>query len=142
MFRLCPWADYLYAMDRAWWKVYKEEAEKKFSGAMYSPCQGIKGVINGKFPASGNSGAGGINLARYLGASEIFLLGYDAAYDGNKRHCHADHPKPLGNAGSVENWNKHFLSISKLIGIPVLNCSRKTAVTAFKRADLEEVLNA
>src|SRR5690606_3319410 len=36
-FRLCPWADVLYALDAAWWKQYLREVRQVFTGALVTP---------------------------------------------------------------------------------------------------------
>ena len=149
-FRMAPWADILYAMDAAWWRQYGAEVTQLFRGrkVSYVPDCGPD-VIATKahiHPAGfGNSGSYAISLAIYAKAARIILLGYDCRYapDG-RRHWHADHPAPMGNAASIKKWPAQFLLVSKYAvkeGAKVVNCSRDTALTCFERGTLERELS-
>lgn len=141
-FEIAPWADALYAMDRAFWTVYRAQVRAVFAGKLYCRHAGIAGVQRyaGMKPLQSNSGAAAIELAVHLGAKRIVLLGYDAKYQGERRHWHADHPKPLGNAGSVKKWPAHFERIAKTVRAEIVNASRDTAIKAFPVVDLESAL--
>lgn len=142
-FRLAPWADALYGMDRAWWRVHIDEVRHAFTGALWAPFSGLHGVQRVSFapPLPRNSGAGAIALAVYLGARRIVLLGFDAQHTGGRAHWHADHPKGLGNAGSVAKWPEQFhQAAARLNGAEVVNASRVTALTCFRRVSLEDAL--
>lgn len=91
----------------------------------------------------GNSGCGAISLACFAGARRVLMLGYDCQKTGGKTHWHGDHPKGLGNAGSVHKWPAQFASLkAKMSGVEIINCSRETALTVFPRASLEQTLGA
>src|SRR5690606_16993842 len=102
-FRMVPWADVLYAMDKVWWDQYGEEAEKTFTGERWAPLR-YPGVRREIFNRGKNSGVGAISLAAHWGARKIILLGYDCQLTGGRAHWHEDHPKGLGNAGGVKDW--------------------------------------
>lgn len=137
-----PYSDYLYAMDRAWWKVNIRQVVETFKGQLATI---ISGCFNAKcysLPYRNNSGAGAIELAIQLGAENIILLGYDMQHTGGKKHWHADHPKPLFNAGKIKDWPAEFEKIKRQYpAVNILNCSRNTALTVFKRIALEDALN-
>lgn len=140
---MAPWADALYAMDRAWWRVHLDEVRHAFRGVLWSPLAGIAGVKKVNFGGSvpPNSGAGAIGLAARLGARRIVLLGYDAQFTDGRAHWHGDHPAGLGNAGSVGQWPKQFRDLARtLIGVEVVNASRRTALECFPRVSLEDAL--
>ncbi|HBO5821564.1 TPA: hypothetical protein L4747_005160 [Pseudomonas aeruginosa] len=140
-FRLCPWADVLYAMDAAWWRVHGEEAANAFGGELCAPLT-FPGVKRIRFHHFQNSGAGAASLASFWGARRIILLGYDCQKTGGRAHWHGDHPAVLGNAGSVDKWPAQFRQLADhLAGLDVINCSRETALEAFPRRPLEEVLS-
>ncbi|HGN1626669.1 TPA: hypothetical protein ACKRMI_000040 [Pseudomonas aeruginosa] len=140
-FRLCPWADVLYAMDAAWWQVHGDEAASAFGGDRCAPLT-FKGVKKVRFQQFQNSGAGAASLAAFWGARRIILLGYDCQKTGGRAHWHGDHPAALGNAGSVGKWPAQFRQLAAhLAGLEVINCSRETALEAFPRRPLEEVLS-
>ncbi len=137
---MTPWADALYAMDRVWWNAYGKEAAS-FAGLKCTPITGIAGTQRVHAMGSQNSGAGAIVLAVTFGARRVILLGYDCQHTDGKAHWHADHPKTMGNAGSVDKWPKQFADIAKKFsGIDIVNCTRSTALSCFKRAELESEL--
>lgn len=139
-FRMAPWADFLFAMDRAWWKVHHEEVARVFKGSGFS----LKAHYGAEATdiISRNSGAGAINFARSRSAMVIYLLGYDCQHTGGRRHWHGDHPKNLSNAHSVGEWSRHFADIARRArNTTIINCSRESALRCFPRRPLEEVLN-
>lgn len=148
-FRLAPWADYLFAMDDRWWRVYGEEARRDFRGKRYSFSRGTYAAEHAEtmlgksgYQTFGNSGAGAVMLARYLGASRVVLLGYDAERrKGAPAHWHPDHPIGLNNASSSHAWPGQFKRVARQMkGIRIINASRQTALTCFARATLEDAL--
>ncbi len=127
-------------MDRKWWEQYGKEAAATFTGERIAP-QTYPGARREKFSSTRNSGAGAIALAAHWGVRKIVLIGYDCQKTGGQAHWHADHPKGMGNAGSVDKWPAQFRDVAKNIsGVEVINCSRDTALTVFPRATLEEAL--
>lgn len=90
-----------------------------------------------------NSGYQALNLAYHLGASKIVLIGYDMQTDGAKVHWHGDHPKGLQNARTIDRWAGYFPALAADLeqeGVEVVNCTIKTALDCFPRADLRDVL--
>jgi hypothetical protein len=162
-----PWADVLYAADAAWWQTHK--AALAFAGEKYTVVSPAKIADGVKFPgvkrlrhagyrglslqpdrlclglAGGcNSGYQAINLAVLMGASKILLLGYDMQRDANRRaHFFGKHPAPLSNSSPYELMARAFKDLVeplKHLGIPIVNCTRETALTAFPRQPLHEAL--
>jgi hypothetical protein len=158
-FKLAPWADVLYACDGRWWQHYHDQVDKVFKGERWTIDDaaaveyGLKtiGVLNdaiwSEHPSAitlgGNSGHQMMNLACIQGASKIVLLGYDMKprADGI-RHWHGDHINALLQTNPVEyvNWRKNFKEAKPFIKIPVVNCTRDTALEAFDRAPLRETI--
>lgn len=145
-FKAAPWADALYAMDRAWWDKYFAEVQPEFSGERCGRgghCRRYGITHLEKMKHYNNSGAAAISLAMYRGATRVIMLGYDCQHTGGKAHWHGNHPRGLGNAGSYKKWAESFLNLSRdaaKAGVKVVNCSRETALTCFERADLETML--
>ena len=144
-FRIAPWADALYAMDRKWWNQYAAEVKQNFRGGSFgpTPCAindlRVRGVREAR---SRNSGAGAILLARSRGATKIVLLGYDAQHTGGQTHWHGKHPRGLGDARSVGNWPKQFADLAiQLASIEIINCSRETSLKCWPRQTIEAVLS-
>jgi hypothetical protein len=140
-FRFAPWADELYAMDRAWWRMYAEEVAQVFQGERTTPLKHIRVAKHRTIDHGKNSGIGAIALAISRGAKRIMLLGYDAKYSPEgKRHHHGDHPEGLGNAVSVARWPGDFeRAARRFAGPEIINCSRDTALTCWPRAKPEDV---
>ena len=93
---------------------------------------------NGVLFFNSNSGAQAIQLAVFRGAKHIILLGYDMQNTGDKSHWFGDHPDTLTNcnySAYIHNYNKLASDLERA-GIEVVNCSRVTALTQFKRAEL------
>lgn len=134
-------------MDDKWWKVYFQKVKRgewpAFEGLKTSTCR-IAGVTwLHKLRHYNNSGAAAIGIAERAQAGRVILLGYDAAPDGRKVHWHGDHPKGLGNAGSMPKWPGLFRRVANdLKRLEIINCSRRTALNCFQRKSLEEALGA
>lgn len=89
-----------------------------------------------------NTGVNAIMLAAYLGAEQIILIGYDCSVKKGY-HWHGEHPKPLTNCKSIKHWFKLFEKVAEnLKHLEVINASRETDLTFFKKESLEVVLNA
>ena len=137
---MTPWADAVFAIDRDWWKQYAAEAER-FAGERLSMRLNRYGATPAGIGEHGNSGAGAISLAALRGANRVILLGYDVQYSAGKRHWHGDHPRNLGNAGSIAQWPAHFEKVAKALpSVEIINCSRDTALRCFPRERLEVAL--
>lgn len=147
-YQLAPWADVLFAMDSKWWKEYHRRVKKEFHGETATitadaRMYGVNRIMNGKVPMQtfGNSGAGAIALAAMRGAAQVVLLGYDCQRTAGRAHWHPDHPKTLGNAGSLPRWVPQFSKLARSVqGVEIINCSRQTALTCWPCANLEAVL--
>lgn len=158
--RLAPWADVLYASDADWWKLHK--GVPSFAGLKYSCSESAASVPNVQIlrqtghdglerdptgiRTGRNSGAAAINVAVHLGASRVLLLGYDCATDRKGReHFFGPHPTGLRNGSPYRLFRQMFDSMVqplKAAGVDVLNCSRRTELTAFPRADLLVALSS
>lgn len=147
-FRIAPWADWLFAMDRKWWEVHRKEAEATFQGRLVSNSAHAKqmGLIHPsemfkKFEPFQNSGAAAISLAIRLGAKRVVMLGYDCGIVKGQAHWHGDHPKGLGNCGSQRRWPQQFQKLRDVYkGFEIVNASRHTTLNVFPKATLEDAL--
>lgn len=158
-FRLAPWADIHYSNDHDWYQTYIEELIK-------NPARKICGHPDYRHPAvetiaydrdliginlesdflcwNANSGGALIDLLAKLGHEKIILLGFDFSWDGDKSHHHGDHPKHLQHRKpGFHRWVPYFKRIhedSIALGIDVVNCTRRTELPFFRRAELEAEL--
>lgn len=133
-------------MDVDWWRTHLSEVNAKFEGLRFSSNKlpnefRVKHLGAPNFKAHHNSGCGAIALAVNGGARRVLMLGYDCQKTGGQAHWHGDHPKGLGNAGSIERWPAKFQALAKECGgVEIINCSRETALEVFPRMPLEEAL--
>jgi hypothetical protein len=132
-YAIAPWADAVFAMDLAWWDIYAALVPKTM--VRYSSHRGAikKHGLTKAGPFKGtNSGHQAIELAVSLGASRITLLGYDMQLDGDRAHWHGNHPS-LGNPKPCRfgNWIMDFEILARQVRIPIVNATRKTALTCF-----------
>lgn len=138
-------------MDGAWWEVHHAEVARTFRGERFSSCAtssryGMKrlGGDGHRFNPQGNSGAAAILLALLMGARRVVLLGYDCQHTGGRAHWHGDHPPgTAGNAGirTLRKWPGQFRAVAKQAGaVPIINCTRETALDVFPRGELEQAL--
>lgn len=148
-FRLAPWADALFGMDMKWWKEHHKEVAATFTGRKLSTSHATRAYGAESlyqcpwFPRVLNSGEGAVVWAMSGNPRKVVLLGFDSQLTGGRSHWHGDHPKALGNAGSVGKWPKHFANLARSArqkGVEVVNASRATALTCFPRAELEAAL--
>jgi hypothetical protein len=155
-YKLAPWADALYACDAKWWDWH--QGVPSFPGPKYSIEQavpvtwpGVTSLKNtgvygletepGGIRTGFNSGYQALNLAVHLGAKRILLLGFDLSADGDRTHWFGDHPdrdpSPYAEMRfAFESLRPHL----ETLGVSVLNCSRRTALTTFPCAVLEDAL--
>lgn len=143
-FRMCPWADVLYAFDAKWWKTYRNEVMTTFHGEKISASM-VAAKYGAKVAAVGyrNSGACAIAFAMTRGAKKIALLGFDAMFWKGRRHWHADHPPGMENASTIADWGRQFDMLAKSArrrGVEIVNASRRTRITCFPRVELQDVL--
>lgn len=147
-YRLAPWADVLFGFDSRWWRNNPEAMQfkgRKISASRIAGGLGLETVFcSAWFRAHGNSGACAISLALAGHAAKVVLIGFDCSFapDG-KRHWHDDHPGGMSNCHSIEAWPKRFAGVAadaRKAGVPVLNASRRTALTCFERVELAAAL--
>jgi hypothetical protein len=142
--------DYLYASDYEWWNFHADAVRNL-------PCVKVAGKQKDKTPPEfcevwdaehgadltrpvinygKHSGFAALHLAILLGAKRVFLLGYDAKV-GKRVHWFGKHPQPLRNTGNYNAWAALYGQTAH--PVPIINCSRETAITAFPRMTIEEV---
>ena len=156
-YRLAPWADVLYACDAKWWRWQmrdRSETLASFAGLRYSidpdagRYPGVQILRNAgpdglalqpdRLKHGRNSGYQAINLAVHLGARQIVLLGYDMqrAEDG-RTHWFGSHPQGHTPFGDFLPRFSALVEPLRAVGVSVVNCSRRTALTAFPLGTLD-----
>lgn len=130
-------------MDLVWWRAYIDEVNQVFSGIRLSTgtCDSHHMVKKIDLDGYGNSGAGSIRVAIEGGAKRIILLGFDCQHKDGKTHWHGNHKAGLANAKQVERWPELFQRLrNDFPDVEIINSSRETALTCFKRETLENAL--
>lgn len=130
--------------DASWWQKNKFKLEK-FKNPIVTNCPGVmpfkvpglrkmKRVRDGLHSGSSlgwnySTGAMVINLAISLGATRIFLLGYDCQKAGNQHHWHNYNQKHIHDS-SYRRFIGGFKTLSKALppGIEVLNVTGGASV--------------
>lgn len=98
----------------------------------------------GEVGSGGNSGFQMINLSAQMGATGIALIGFDMSAAGGI-HWHGLHPNALRNPdhGRMQEWRKDLDAGApklKKEGIDVVNCSPMSALTAFPKMTIDQML--
>jgi hypothetical protein len=154
--RLCPWADVLYACDGAWWrkhsgvaafsglKVTQEAAAARQFGLMLAKVsRGTNAILtDGEMIGDGgNGGFQALNLAINWGAKRILLVGYDMTLERGE-HWHGRHPQGLNNPR--EHNIRRWLSArwAAPAGVEVINCNPASALCAYPKMSFEEVIRS
>jgi len=160
---LCPWADILYAADRAWWQHHSYVQE--FAGERWTqnrthkawPTEAADAGLNvvvsrggthisldpTYITAGSNSGFQALNLAVLFGAKEILLLGIDCSIVNGKSHWFGDHPGKLNRKSPYNIFRQAFIDSAPLLtacGVKVINCSELSPLPCFEKMSVTEAL--
>jgi len=157
-YRLIPEAALLYACDRRWWRWHEggvanfrglKVTTDRHAATEHPDLLWVEGAHQpglsrdrARIHYGQNGGYQAINLAYHLGARRIVLLGYDLQRGpGGETHWFGHHPDRAVSA--YASWLPLFRRLAVELaaeGIEVINCSRATALDAFPREPLEDVL--
>lgn len=157
-FQVIPWADVMYWTDSRFYRWYSEEIAS-FKGLKYTcrPFNGkpsdvvllksssvMKIEMRPSYISHGNnSGFGAINLAVKLGASKIYLLGYDMKSNPKDTHWH-DGYSVTHNHNIYKKMIKYFETLPsdlKKLNIEVFNANPRSELHCFRKCSLSDALN-
>ena len=137
--QLAPWCDHLYAGDLAWWDANVSkvpDGPKRWTCTRQASAKHALNLHTAYGPY--NSGLRAIELAFSLGADKVILLGFDCTTE-NGSHWHGDHPDTKNpDEALCRKWNKQHARLARKMD--VVNCSRDTALTAYRLGMLEKEL--
>lgn len=145
-----PWAEILYAADGTWWRHYRPDfLGMCVSGENIPDVETIPLTMManneamphtpGKVLSGDHSGFQALGLALSLGVSKVLLLGYDCG--GAQRNCHSNRPAKFLREAPFHTWVSYFNRVpAQWPEVDIVNCSEHSAITAFRKAPLEEVL--
>jgi hypothetical protein len=141
-YELAPWAEALAANDLRWWSnnpKAREFAGRKFSSNHINGVERI--TADGHIRSEHCSGVLALEVAKFLGATRVLLLGVD--FHGT--HYFGDYAGTLRNTTDKRRkiHAKQFAEWGRANkGIEVLNVTPGSELTCFPMARLEEVLSA
>ncbi|MEY9098887.1 hypothetical protein ABIA24_001796 [Sinorhizobium fredii] len=162
--KLCPWADHLYACDHHWWEAHRGVVEfkgrriaydartvEKWRGLNFLKVEISKAHQTLRFEAVGHVGWGGnsgfhaLNLALQFGAARVLLVGFDMRVDRGK-HFFGPHAytKERPSEANCAKWREILDGQAGAIaarGVEVINCSPVSALKAYRKMDFSEALN-
>lgn len=157
-YRICNFLDVLYAADFRWWdhhearsrnvplRVTVDEDCAKKHGLTHIPGKAEGGLsLTADCIHQGNhSGFQALNLAVYMGATDILLLGFDMRVT-DRVHWFGDHPEgvKIGNGQQFERFRNAYPPAArqlKELGISCINCSPDSAITCFPSGVIGEAL--
>lgn len=132
-FELAPWADFLAAQDRNWWQ--KHPAAKEFKGRKFTGNRipGVERVTNSA--TNWNSGVLALQAAVQLGATRIFLYGFDM----HGTHFFGPYTNGLGNTKEARrkvHLRQYQLWAQRNRRIEVINCTPGSALKCFPFQEL------
>lgn len=165
--RLVPWADALYATDRAWWKQHYGELGAftglKLAAGRKRIARDFPGVSELTVPlpgdarrstiiteprdmigSGGNSGFQALNVAVQSRSTRIILVGYDMRLDRGS-HWHGDHDGICKNpkADLMRKWCEVLDAQAQTLsdrGIHVVNASPVSALKNYRQSSIKGVL--
>jgi len=153
---MAPFADAIYAGDETWWKVYAPflgwSSIPRYTVATNGTKHGVSVVPRGKIGegiSGNNSGVQAITLALLWRYDEIVLIGFDCGWPARGReHFHGAHHERLAdgtpgcaNPRQADAWLADHARIADNCGQRIINASRQTALTCYRRATLEGIAN-
>jgi len=155
-YQIAPPADCLYFADRQWlaWHheaVARHAAPLKVTRAEPGFAHGVESLKVVEHHATAalsddrtrlaglDSGANAINLAVFLGATRIVLLGFDM----RPGHWHADHPHATPDHVYATHYLPHYARLAVALtafGIDVVNATPGSALTHFPHRTLGQLI--
>lgn len=152
-YKLAPWADLLYCADGPWWEHHggvpgfagQKWTQDKWAADNYGLIH-VDGRWNPSVSTDPamihygfNSGFQCLNLVFLMGAKRIILLGFDFQATGGVKHWFGNHPPSLNKDSAYAQWTDFMDKAAPRLakhGCEVINCSRQTALKAYKRESL------
>lgn len=160
-FRYFPWVTAMYFGDCSLYPSIREDL-LNYKGLKFCSCgrvpekgwPGVKRITRGKpsgidssrrhrIAWNGNSGTSAINIAYWLGAKRIVLLGFDMRRFDKSKNFHSDYPKESPELSPFKRYLRHFPNVAadaKSLGIEILNCSDISLIEQFPKVKLEDTL--
>lgn len=133
--------DVIYACDPGWWEhnIFKININAELWTCFENLAHEYELNCHGPFLGALNSGLRALQLAVDRGAKRVILIGYDCSVV-NGLHFHGPHEKtPNPDPAKCRKWNTQFSNMD-FGDCEIINCSRYTELSCFKKQNLEDVL--
>jgi hypothetical protein len=160
-FMYVPEFQYLYWTDARFYNWYKNEIDQ-LQCKKFTPCTSPRDLPDSitvlknsggrtidlstpdTITAGNNSGFGAISLAIKLGATEIYLLGYDMGYNGNQTHFHDGYPAHTAKQGVYKSMLKYFEDNAEIIKsvVKIYNTSAQSSLTYFEYINIDTAISS
>lgn len=160
-FKYYPWIDAVYFGDCSLYGRIHDDL-LKFGGLKITSCNrapdkgwpGVKRICRGKpsgidssrrfrISWNGNSGSSAINVAYWLGAKRIVLIGFDMRRVDKAKNFHNDYQEEKPDFSPFKRYLRHFRQIShdaNSLGLEILNASPVSLIEEFPIVKLEDTL--
>ena len=157
-YRMIDFLDEHYACDEKWWKCWGTDFRKKYphlsswaygDNAAQFGVKIVKGYFNNglslrqdKIHYGANSGYQALNIAFLMGGRKFILIGYNMQRVANKSHFFGDHGGGMNNNSPYNMFIQNYSSIQGPIKDLIVNCTENSALTCFRKGNLEEELQS
>lgn len=160
-YRLGTWPDICFFGDHGWYKIHRQNLAQ-WPGLKATCCPALRENPDGirylrrdpnrkiglsENPArvawGFNSGSSAINLGVHLGPRQIILLGFDMDWPDGRSHWHRGHGNNDRPRPNYARWMQGLAvtaNDARRLGVEILNASPTSAIEAFPRVMLNEVL--
>lgn len=137
--KMARFSKIIYAGDFVWWENYRHEID--IDAQRWTCCKrasdDFKINLHDQRGAY-NSGLRAVELALAMGASKIFLLGFDASIKSGT-HWHEPHKKTKNpDELRCHKWQRQF---DYLRGKNIINCAPNSALTQFEKMTVKDALH-
>jgi hypothetical protein len=128
---LAPWAEFIAAADNQWW--IKNPEALSFAGSKFASHQ-VRKTQKVDVPPGSNSGVLGLECCVKLGATVVYLFGFDM------KGTHFFGPYTNGLKNTTESRRKIHLKQFATWGkrnksVKVFNCTKNSAISCFEFID-------
>jgi hypothetical protein len=161
-YRVAPQADLLYYADARWHEWHADKPAYQAFHDRRVTVEGGEGVALDaeayrlhidtlaklsrdpkRLAHGGNAGYQAINLAALLGVARIVLLGYDMKRRAGATNWHSEHKAAPTPERGMRQWIINYRDLAaelKRDGVEVINATESTALDAFPRRPIAELL--
>jgi len=147
------WADIWYAADWKFWEFYQQEALDSACLRVSAKALDVQlgrahlhlntkdgGKGDAHATSGGHSGFQALQIAMFLGASTILLIGYDCKPKGDKTNYFGRKPRELHKGSHYESWPKCYEKLKVSEGVEIVNATPGSAIKAFPFRDISQCL--